>query len=120
LGPNFSQLSFFLFSTQPHIPINPSFKMAFGTLFTRGDNPRATAIKAVAKANNLELNIVEAPQGSPSIEHLKAHGLGKIPAFLGEDGFALSECIAVAIYGMSFSQKLSDFIPSHSQTFMMI
>lgn len=73
--------------------------MAFGTLFTRGDNPRATAIKAVAKANNLELNVVEAPQGSPSVEHLKANGLGKIPAFLGEDGFALSECIAIAIYG---------------------
>jgi len=79
--------------------------MAFGTLFTRGDNPRATAIKAVAKANNLELNIVEAPQGSPSIEHLKAHGLGKIPAFLGEDGFALSECIAVAIYVTSQNEK---------------
>ena len=25
--------------------------------------------------------------------------LGKIPAFLGEDGYALSECIAIAIYG---------------------
>ena len=72
--------------------------MAFGTLFTKVDNPRATAIKAVAKANNLELNIVEANTGAPSVEHLKAHGLGKVPAFLGEDGFALSECIAIAIY----------------------
>ncbi|KAK0392239.1 hypothetical protein NLU13_1736 [Sarocladium strictum] len=79
--------------------------MAFGTLFTRGDNPRSTAIKAVAKANNLELNIVEAPQGSPSAEHLKAHGLGKIPAFVGEDGFALSECIAIAIYVTSQNEK---------------
>jgi elongation factor 1-gamma len=81
--------------------------MAFGTLFTRGDNPRATAIKAVAKANNLELNIVEAPKGQPSIEHKKAHGLGKIPAFVGEDGFALSECIAIAIYGMYSSSRSS-------------
>jgi elongation factor 1-gamma len=79
--------------------------MAFGTLFTRGDNPRATAIKAVAKANNLELNIVEAPKGQPSIEHKKAHGLGKIPAFVGEDGFALSECIAIAIYVTSQNEK---------------
>jgi hypothetical protein len=63
------------------------------------DNPRSTAIKAVAKANNLELNIVETEAGKPSIEHLKASGLGKIPAFLGEDGFALSESIAIAIYG---------------------
>jgi elongation factor 1-gamma len=72
--------------------------MAFGTLFTTENNPRTTAIKAVAKANNLELNIVEADTASPSIEHTKASPLGKIPAFLGEDGFALSECLAVAIY----------------------
>lgn len=41
----------------------------------------------------------------PSGEHLKANGLGKIPAFVGEDGYALSECIAIAIYGMSLSFK---------------
>ena len=44
---------------------------------------------------------VEADTANPSIEHRKASGLGKVPAFLGEDGFALSECIAIAIYGMS-------------------
>lgn len=63
------------------------------------DNVRSTAIKAVAKANNLELNIIEADTSAPTIEHLKANKLGKIPAFVGEDGFALSECIAIAIYG---------------------
>lgn len=52
----------------------------------------------VAKANNVDLTIVEADTTNPTVEHLKAHPLGKIPAFLGEDGFALSECIAVAIY----------------------
>jgi glutathione S-transferase len=62
------------------------------------DNPRTTAIKAVAKANNLELNIVDADPQKPTVEHLKANALGKVPAFLGEDGFALSEAIAVAIY----------------------
>ncbi|KAL3957838.1 hypothetical protein ACCO45_008416 [Purpureocillium lilacinum] len=69
--------------------------MAFGTLFTYADNPRSTAIKA----------IVEADTTKPSIEHLKAHGLGKIPAFLGEDGYALSECIAIAIYVTSQNEK---------------
>jgi elongation factor 1-gamma len=64
------------------------------------DNPRTTAIKAVAKANDLELNIVEADTAAPSVEHAKAHKLGKIPAFIGEDGFALSECIAIAVYCM--------------------
>jgi elongation factor 1-gamma len=79
--------------------------MAFGTLFTTGDNPRSTAIKVVAKANNVDLTIVEADTTNPTVEHLKAHPLGKIPAFLGEDGFALSECIAVAIYITSQNEK---------------
>jgi len=62
------------------------------------NNCRSTAIRAVAKANDIELNIVEAEKGNATVEHLKANGLGKIPAFIGEDGFALSECIAIAIY----------------------
>ena len=52
----------------------------------------------MAKANDIELNIVEAEKGNATAEHLKANGLGKIPAFVGDDGFALSECIAIAIY----------------------
>lgn len=64
------------------------------------DQPRAVATKAVAKANGLELNVSLVEAGKPTAEHLKAHPLGKFPAFLGEDGFALSESIAIAIYGM--------------------
>ncbi|KAM5342680.1 hypothetical protein ACJ41O_013646 [Fusarium nematophilum] len=79
--------------------------MAFGTLFTRENNARSTAIRAVAKANDIELNIVEAEVGNATAEHLKANGLGKIPAFVGEDGFALSECIAIAIYITSQNEK---------------
>ncbi|KAK2601935.1 elongation factor EF-1 gamma subunit [Conoideocrella luteorostrata] len=79
--------------------------MAFGTLFTHSDNPRSIAIKAVAKANNLELKIAEVEFGKPVVEHQKAHGLGKVPAFVGEDGFALSEAIAVAIYVTSQNEK---------------
>ncbi|KAM0558465.1 hypothetical protein ACHAPJ_004655 [Fusarium lateritium] len=79
--------------------------MAFGTLFTRENNARSTAIRAVAKANDIELNIVEAEKGNATVEHLKANGLGKIPAFVGEDGFALSECIAIAIYITSQNEK---------------
>ncbi|KYK56807.1 elongation factor 1-gamma 1 [Drechmeria coniospora] len=79
--------------------------MTFGTLFTCGDNPRSIAIKVVAKANGLDLKVVEADCTKPSAEHLKAHGLGKIPAFLGEDGFAVSECVAVAIYITSQNEK---------------
>jgi elongation factor 1-gamma len=69
------------------------------------NNCRSTAIRAVAKANDIELNIVEAEKGNATVEHLKANGLGKIPAFIGEDGFALSECIAIAIYITSQNEK---------------
>ncbi|OAQ63481.1 elongation factor 1 gamma domain-containing protein [Pochonia chlamydosporia 170] len=79
--------------------------MAFGTLFTHSDNPRSVAIKAVAKANNLDLKISEIEFGKPTAEHQTASGLGKIPAFVGEDGFALSEAIAVAIYVTSQNEK---------------
>lgn len=79
--------------------------MAFGTLFTSADNPRSTPIRAIAKANNLDLKIVVADTTQPSIEHLKANGLGKIPAFVGEDGYTLSECIAIAIYVTSQNEK---------------
>jgi elongation factor 1-gamma len=79
--------------------------MAFGTLYTKQDNPRSTAIKAVAKANDLDLNIVEIQAGQVTAEHKKASPLGKVPAFLGEDGFALSEAIAIAIYVTSQNEK---------------
>jgi hypothetical protein len=73
------------------------------------DQPRAAAIKAVAKANGLDLNISAVETGKPSAEHLKAHPLGKYPAFIGEDGFTLSESIAIAIYGMYFPLRRSTF-----------
>ncbi|KAG6010077.1 hypothetical protein E4U54_008432 [Claviceps lovelessii] len=79
--------------------------MAFGTLFTVAENPRSIAIRAIAKANDLELNISEVEYGKPTAEHLTASGLGKIPAFVGEDGFTLSECIAIAIYVTSQNEK---------------
>lgn len=68
------------------------------TIDIQGDHPRSIGIKAVAKANNLELRIVEEPRIA---EHLEVSKLGKVPAFRGEDGLKLFECIAIAIYGTS-------------------
>ncbi|KAG7127812.1 Elongation factor 1-gamma 1 like protein [Verticillium longisporum] len=79
--------------------------MAFGKLFAYQGNPRTTAILVVAKANGVELDLVESDGSKPTEEHLKANPLGKIPAFLGEDGYALSEAIAVAIYITSQNEK---------------
>jgi len=62
-------------------------------------NPRSTAIKAVAKANNVELTIVETePAKGVSAEYLKINKLGKVPTFVGADGYTLHECVAIAIY----------------------
>jgi elongation factor 1-gamma len=62
-------------------------------------NPRSIAIRAVAKANKLDLEIVhtEPAKGVPE-EYLKINPLGRIPSFVGADGYTLSECIAIAIY----------------------
>lgn len=63
------------------------------------DNPRSVAIKAVAKANKLELEFVKTIpwEGTPT-EYLKINPLGRIPSFEGADGYVLTECIAIAIY----------------------
>jgi elongation factor 1-gamma len=54
---------------------------------------------AVAKANDLEIELVnEDPREGVSQEYLKVNPLGKVPTFQGEDGFVLSECMAIAIY----------------------
>ncbi|KAK4104816.1 eEF1-gamma domain-containing protein [Parathielavia hyrcaniae] len=79
--------------------------MAFGKLYTYPGNSRSTAIRAVAKANNLELEEVEADTKSPSADFVKANPLHKVPTFVGADGFVLTECIAVAVYVTSQNEK---------------
>lgn len=62
-------------------------------------NPRTTALLAVAKANNLNLDIVHTePAKGVDTEYLKLNKLGKVPTFEGTDGYVLTECIAIAIY----------------------
>jgi elongation factor 1-gamma len=68
------------------------------------NNPRSTAIRAVAKANDLELDIVEVDTTKPNPEYLKLNKLGKVPTFEGADGFVLYECVAIAIYSKSSHQ----------------
>ncbi|KAK4453164.1 hypothetical protein QBC34DRAFT_396492 [Podospora aff. communis PSN243] len=79
--------------------------MAFGKLYTYEANPRSTAILAVAKANNLEIEIVETNTEKPTDEYLKYNALSKVPTFVGADGYVLSECIAIAVYITSQNEK---------------
>ncbi len=62
-------------------------------------NPRSTGILAVAKANNLDLEVVPTDSEAKDPEYLKINPLGKVPTFVGADGYVLYEAIAIAIYG---------------------
>ena len=62
-------------------------------------NPRTTSLLAVAKANNIDLEVVHTePAKGVSDDYRKLNKLGKVPTFEGKDGYILSECIAIAIY----------------------
>lgn len=55
----------------------------------------------MAKANNLNLETVHTePAKGVSDDYKLLNKLGKVPTFEGSDGYVLSECIAIAIYGM--------------------
>ena len=60
---------------------------------------RETGIRAVAKANNLALDIVKVEISAPTKEFLALNPLRKVPVFVGSDGYVLTESIAIAIYG---------------------
>ncbi|KAK3069523.1 hypothetical protein LTS18_000302, partial [Coniosporium uncinatum] len=81
--------------------------MSFGKLYMAEGNPRSVVLQSVAKANGLELEIESfdlAAGGTPE-EYKKINKLGKIPTFVGNDGYVLSECIAIAIYLTSQNEK---------------
>ena len=65
-------------------------------------NPRTIAIRAVAKANNLDIEEVDTDsrKGPLSNDYLKINKLGRVPSFVGADGYELTESIAIAIYRM--------------------
>lgn len=53
----------------------------------------------IAKENKLDIELVETnTHAGVSDDYKKIHKLGKIPAFVGKDGFVLTECIAIAVY----------------------
>lgn len=53
---------------------------------------------AVAKENNLNVELVHTQPPDVDLEYLKLNPLGKIPTFVGSNGFILTESIAIAIY----------------------
>ncbi|RMZ88607.1 hypothetical protein DV736_g4169, partial [Chaetothyriales sp. CBS 134916] len=60
----------------------------------------------VAKENNLDIELVETrPASGVSAEYLKLNPLGKVPTFVGANGFLLTEAIAIAIYLASQNER---------------
>ncbi|RPB25346.1 elongation factor EF-1 gamma subunit [Terfezia boudieri ATCC MYA-4762] len=78
--------------------------MVFGKLYGVETNPRTIPLRVIAKANHLEIDFVGV-DFPVSAEYLKINPVGKIPAFVGSNGFALTECIAIAVYFASQNEN---------------
>lgn len=79
--------------------------MSFGKLYGGKENPRTVPILIAAKANNLDLELVEVDLKSPPSGYEKINVLKRIPIFVGSDGYVLSETIAISIYVTSQNEK---------------
>lgn len=78
--------------------------MVFGKLYGVETNPRTIPLRVLAKINSLDLEF-EKVVFPVSEEYLKVNPVGKIPAFVGSNGFVLTECIAIAVYFASQNEK---------------
>ena len=52
----------------------------------------------LAKANNLDIEIIETVPPTKDLEYLKLHPLDKVPTFVGANDWILTEVMAVSIY----------------------
>lgn len=62
------------------------------------ENTRSVGLLAIAKENKLDIELVETKPPVESDDYKKLNRLGKIPTFVGSDGFLLTENIAIAVY----------------------
>lgn len=62
------------------------------------ENARTTVLLAVAKANNLDIELVETRTPVQDLEYFKLNPLGRIPTFVGANGYILTETMAIAVY----------------------
>jgi len=75
--------------------------MSFGKLYGFAGNPRTSCLQVIAQMNNLDIELVETNPNKgtyPQDYTSKMNRLGKIPTFVGADGFVLSEVLALAVY----------------------
>lgn len=74
-----------------------------GSLYSYNGNPRTVALLAVAKANALDVELVDVKPGDDKL--VEKFPLGKVPGFVGADGYTLHECNAIAIYCKSILKE---------------
>ncbi|RMD43526.1 hypothetical protein DV735_g1607, partial [Chaetothyriales sp. CBS 134920] len=80
--------------------------MSFGKLYGFPENSGSIVQLVVAKENNLDVELVETrPAAGVSPEYLKINPLGKVPTFVGPNGFILTDAIAIAIYFASQNER---------------
>ncbi|BAE61844.1 putative translation elongation factor eEF-1 subunit gamma [Aspergillus flavus] len=84
--------------------------MAFGKIYGQPNNGRTIAALVAAKANDVELELVQTEANAnaefnKSAEYTRISPLGKVPAFEGANGYTLSEAIAIAVYVTSQNEK---------------
>lgn len=82
------------------------------TLYVGTYTPRGLIVKDLAKYLKLDVKIVEDKESDK--KYAENFPLNKIPAFIGKNGFKLTETIAIAYYCM-FSDKLKLFFISTRQ-----
>ena len=86
-------------------------------------NARSTAIRAVAKENKLDVEVVNTTEEQrATTDYHKLNKLGKVPTFVGADGYELTEAIAIAIYCMSGSMLFtrSTFLLMRDHTYYQL
>ena len=70
----------------------------------------------LAKANNLDIEIIETVPPTKELEYLKLHPLDKVPTFVGANDWVLTEVMAISIYCTSIfllqpqSSRMRDII----------
>ena len=65
------------------------------------NNTRTYAIRAVAKANKLDIEYIDFTPIKDTAEYIKLSPLKLVPVFEGSDGYVVTEAIAVAVYSES-------------------
>ncbi|KAK3046340.1 elongation factor EF-1 gamma subunit [Extremus antarcticus] len=95
--------------------------MAMGTLYYNWFKPRSIAIRVLAKLLDLDLDFIHI-NGSEDAgaAYLALNPLGKIPTYVDQDGFVLTECTAVLTYIATQYQHKKSLLGANQQEYFKV